>query len=755
MKYKSLAVMTVLVFLIFNIISISLFIIYMRQNGENKAVKYAQKSTLEMTIEKSELISIAFERIQGRVEMLARYMEEILETEVSEELSDDYVIREDGTITRLKNPEKDNSEQSNIIVPNTTVLSKELIREINLTEKLDKYFALVKENEDVSWCYIVTKDNLLRCSPYSELGEFFSSDHSQVNDVFYTQASNYNNPKNEAIWTTPYYDYLGTGWTMTCTKPIFEKNGELFGVICIDLPINKIKEKYLEELSLSDSGKICWMTADGDVYYHTDYQELRANQGEELKKNIFNEALSEEHSEKLRDVAGRSEPGMDMFYSYGIGYNIIYSPVRNTDSLLFVEINLEELSTFYDLDINGVLLIAFLDLILVILFATLLYFRFSKPMHRLVDSAKKISMGCYDSLDIEEANKEGYYEIVRLNQAFYSMSESIKKYTEDLKDKNSEIKTIIDAIDETLMVVEAGKDIDSISIDVNHIPTDLLKSGIAEVVSSKEAYEQTVVAGGEAYKNIYYPIIKENTVSKVVISSECVTKALLFEKEIQQIEKMAGVGQLAAAIVHELKNILARIKGATYILDMTASGERSEVITIKHAVDEAENVITTLLDFSARDEKGSEMIHIGTLINQILLLSKKEIIGKGISIYKDIDNACYVHSDKREAIKVILQNIIINSIQGVGNEGKIEIRCFQQKSEIVIFIKDNGPGIKEADRDKIFEPFFTTKEGGHGIGLWITKRLIDSLGGEIELNSPEDGGAEFKLTMPDNIEEEN
>ena len=750
---KSLALNIVLIFLIFNIISISVFTVYMQKNGESESIRYAQKSSLEVTREKSELISIAFERIKGRVEILATYMEEILTCETADTLSSEYVFESDGTISRLKDPSKEDYEQSNILVPNTTSLSDQLIREINLTEELDKYFSVIKQNEDVSWCYIVTRDNLLRCSPYSELNNFFSSDHSQVNDIFYIQASDQNNPEHKAVWTTPYYDYLGLGWTMTCTKPIYEENGELFGVICIDLPINNIKKKYFEGFSLGDSSKICWMTTEGDVYYHTDYEKLTASQGETFEKNIFQEEMSKERKSVLQDIMNSNDSGMKIFDEKGKKYMIVYSPVKGTDSLLFVEVGLEEFNAFNDIDPKGIIIIALLDVLLAIIFSIVLYKRFSKPMNRLVGKAQKISEGDYSSVDFEQPEKDGYYEIVRLNEAFYSMSDSIKKYTENLIDKNKEISTIIDAIDETLVIVETDGKISLQSKDSVRIPKENLEKGIEQVIKSKHSFVEQIVSEGEAYKNVYYPITKEDKVSKVVVSSECITNTLLIEKEIQQIEKMAGVGQLAAAIVHELKNILALIKGAAYILEITEVDSKNEVNTIKRAVDEAENVITTLLDFSSRDKNGSEIINIGTLINQILLLSNKETIGKGITIFKDIDDECYVQSNSREAIKVILQNIIINAIQAVGTEGIIEIKCFKSAKNIIVCIKDNGPGMDEETRKRIFDPFFTTKDEGNGIGLWITKRLINSLEGEIELITPKEGGTEFKLIIPDSVGE--
>ena len=747
-RKRSLTVNIILIFLIFNILSVMIFTVYMQKSSQNGAMKYAQSSLLEMTKEKGNLLAITFDRIQNRAEVMGVYMEEALSQDTSAALSSQYVMTETGTMTRKKDSTKSSSQQSNIIVPNIAPLSDELIYEINVTERLDRYFAQIIENEEVSWCYIVTKGNLLRCSPYGDLNAFFTSDHSQVSDIFYTQATNQYNPDHQAIWAGPYYDYLGTGWTITCSQPVYDRNGELFGVICLDLSIEKMKEKYLTEFSLGQSGKLCWMSNNGEVYYHTDYDSLTAEQGETLEKNIFEDVLSEERRAALKEGVLGGGSGIKYFEENGEQRMFIYSQVEGADSVIFTEIGIDDFSSFYTVNLKGIMVVVLINLILAVIFALILYFSFSRPMKRLVNQAQKISEGNYSTVQFQKEEACGNYEICKLNEALRMMNENIVSYTESLIDKNREITVILDAIEETLMIADIDGTVNMQSKDFVTIPRDNLKNGIAEVVATGKPFSEQQVVDGEAYRNQYYPILKDREVIKIVVSRECVTKTVLQEKELQQIEKMAGVGQLAAAIVHELKNILARIKGAAYILKLTEAKESEEIFAIQKGVDEAEDVISTLLDFSKRDKDGSEMIHLGTLVNQILLLSKKEIIGKGIVIKKEIDKEFYVNSNGREAIKVILQNIIINAIQAVHCEGEIVIECCRKADNAFIRIKDNGDGIKVIPKEKVFEPFLTTKEKGTGIGLWITKRLVDTLEGEIILREPKDGGTEFIVLIP-------
>lgn len=749
---KSLATNVILIFLIFNVFSILSFTYYVGAKEGSAALEYAKESMREIVREKSELIAVRFERIETQVQLLGIWTEKLLaKGGYGNALSQEYVFKDDGTIVRKRDETKDLADQSNIIVANTTEQNQALMEEINLTEELDEPFARILKNEDVTWAYIATKDNLLRCSPYQNLSSFFDSNHSQSKDVFYTMANAENNPERKPVWTKPYTDYLGTGWTMTCSQPIYDEEDELYGVICLDLAVENIKEKYFESFSLGETGKGYWLDQEGNIFYHTDYNDIAENQGQVYEKNLFEEESMSAEKEAALKQALSSDEGMELFMDDGTQKIIVYSKVSGTDSSLIIEMDMRELEAGTAFDLEKAAVLTVIDLFLACLFGVLLYFKFSRPMGRLTRSADKISEGDYSFINGTEID-EDYYEIAQLNRAFRTMNHSIEQYTETLLEKNREISTIIETIEGTLMIVDMDGNVKLQSKDTQGIPKDHLMAAIDKIKTDQQVYTQQEVVEGEVYKNTYYPLFKgDKCADEIVVSSECITKSILMEKELQQLEKMAGVGQLSAAIVHELKNILALIKGAAYILNITeGAGAQKEIQTIMKAVEEAENVITTLLDFSRRDSNGWEMVHVGTLVHQILLLSKKETIRKNIHIHLDLDEMCYIYSNGREALKVILQNIIINAIQAVECGGEIKIKCRREQETAQIEIRDNGGGIEIRPVERIFEPFVTTKEMGTGIGLWITKRLVDTLEGDIRVDTEKPGETAFLLSIPTN-----
>ena len=751
MKVKrSLTMMIIVIFLIFNVFSILLFTYYTKAEGDNSAVAYAKQSMQEIVNEKSKLIAIRFNRLETSVEMLSSLVEESLRAEPVNmgDISEAYIFNEDGYIKRRKDEGKTAEEQSNVLAVWNEGNKEQLMKEILLTEKIDEPMSIVLKNEEVVWGYIVTENNFLRVSPYSDLDEYFDSNHMQNEDIFYTMADEEHNPGRKAIITKPYNDYLGEGWTITCSQPIYDAEDKMFGVVCLDVSMKKMREDFFAGFSLGESGKIFWLDEGGNLFYHSDYDNLSNVQGEIYDKNIFDlQEMSEEEERAIREALGGGS-GIILFEGLHGRQILVYSRIEDLDSSLIIQMDMNEFAAGERFDLKKLFLLLSLEILLAGIFALLLYGSFSKPMKKLVRQAERISEGDYGTIEEENGT---YYEIAQLNSAFNAMNQSIETYTETLLDKNREVSTILESIEDALMIVDMDGNIGIRSKENHGVSEERIKNALSKIKRDKESFEEQLVQDGEVYKNVYYPIILENNeVKKVVISSKCVTNSTLMEKELQQLEKMAGVGQLSAAIVHELKNVLARIKGAVYILSMTSLTEENqeELQTISKAAEEAQNVITTLLDFSRKSGDERDMTSVSTVINQILLLSKKELITKNIDVSLALDDKCYIDSAGKEALKVILQNTILNAIQAVDYDGKIKICCGRDGEDVVICIKDNGGGIKVSPKERIFEPFLSTKEDGTGIGIWITKRLVNTIKGSIEIIDGKPEETEFKIIIP-------
>lgn len=745
---KSLATTIIAIFLVFNVLSILLFTYYTKAEGENSALDYARQSMQEIVNEKGELIAIRFDRLKSSVDLLTMLLEaDIRQQAAPAGTLDSYWFNEDRSVKRERDNTRPADAQSNILAVWNEENRDVLAREILLTERIDEPMSIILRNEELIWGYIVTRNNLLRVSPYVSLDMYFDDNHMQNEDVFYTMADREHNPEGAAIITRPYNDYLGEGWTITCSKPVYESEGEMFGVVCLDVSMKKLREEFFDGFSLGDTGKIFWLDQEGNLFYHSDYENLSSVQGEMYDKNIFDLSLSQEERAAV-EKAINGQNGTILFGGPHSQQILVHAKIEDLNSSLIIQMDMNEFASTEKFDLKKLMLLVTVDILLAVVFACVLYWSFSRPMRKLVGRAERISQGDYGMAEEESG---AYYEITRLNSAFNAMSRSIETYTETLLDRNRELSTILENIDTALMIVDMDGNVGARSQNSGGFLEERVRRALERIRRDRTSFEEQFVQDGEVYKNEYYPILLENDeVKKVVVCSKCVTDSTLMEKEMQQLEKMAGVGQLSAAIVHELKNILARIKGAIYILSMASRNaeNREELEIIDRAMEEAQSIITTLLDFSGKGGDESEVTSVSTIIHQILLLSKKELITRNVRVELHLEDHCYVQASGKEALKVILQNIIINAIQAVDCDGQIGITCRRREYDVEIRIKDNGGGIQVEPKERIFEPFLSTKEDGTGIGLWITKRLVTTLSGTIGIAGGKEDETEFVITLP-------
>ena len=192
---------------------------------------------------------------------------------------------------------------------------------------------------------------------------------------------------------------------------------------------------------------------------------------------------------------------------------------------------------------------------------------------------------------------------------------------------------------------------------------------------------------------------------------------------------------------HEKSNEIMKL-----IYDL--GGLRLKSKTISSAVDKTSKIVFALKNYSYRDTSGNKTkVDIKSTIETVLVIYEN-YLNNGIILEKRLEDhielECFA-----DQIPQIWTNLIFNSIQVLKGSGKIEIHLFQKDENIIFTITDNGPGIPIEIQEKIFLPLYTTKVGGEGsgMGLYITKQIVESHKGSITLKS-EPGNTTFTITLP-------
>lgn len=233
------------------------------------------------------------------------------------------------------------------------------------------------------------------------------------------------------------------------------------------------------------------------------------------------------------------------------------------------------------------------------------------------------------------------------------------------------------------------------------------------------------------------------------------TKELEFLMRVR--EKMASLGQVAAGIAHEIRNPLSGINVFLESIkenfqDPEYAGDVVELIEAAQSTsNKIEGVIKRVLDFSRPTELRLALSDLNLAVDDAIKLSatklRKENVKIDCSLAADLPR---VYADNQLLEQTII-NMITNAaeaLKGTGQPGRIHIATQAAHDAVLITIRDSGPGIPPAIRDKIFDPFFTTRSDGSGIGLSLCQRIITDHGGTIEVSTADLGGTQFVIRLP-------
>lgn len=226
------------------------------------------------------------------------------------------------------------------------------------------------------------------------------------------------------------------------------------------------------------------------------------------------------------------------------------------------------------------------------------------------------------------------------------------------------------------------------------------------------------------------------------------------QAELIQAAKLAGLGQMSAGISHELNQPLTAIRNYSENARRMLERKQVEAATgnlneISELTGRMANIISQLRGFSRKSSGEHSQVSIAQSIDQALSMFRREIESSQIDVQARTDPELSVVTDPL-LLNQVLVNLFSNAIQAMASvkTRHIEIDAHNHGQGIVISISDTGPGIPPNVIENIFDPFFTTKEVGLGLGLSISYRIMESLGGKIEVANIATGGARFELYLP-------
>ncbi|MGD0918648.1 MAG: PAS domain S-box protein [Thermodesulfobacteriota bacterium] len=235
---------------------------------------------------------------------------------------------------------------------------------------------------------------------------------------------------------------------------------------------------------------------------------------------------------------------------------------------------------------------------------------------------------------------------------------------------------------------------------------------------------------------------------------------LRMERELQktqqallQSEKLAAMGRLTSQIAHELNNPIYGIMNTLELLKTEVPPESKRRRILELSLSETQRLtemLRSMLSFSKPEEEKRKPIKINELVEGILLVMEKQMKEANINVETCFDNEIPEIMASTNQMRQVMLNMIKNAKEAMPKGGTLTVRTSREDNKVLIRIEDTGIGIPEEIRDKIFEAFFTTKQKvkGVGLGLSVCYGIIKDHGGEIRVQSEEEKGTTFIISMP-------
>lgn len=219
----------------------------------------------------------------------------------------------------------------------------------------------------------------------------------------------------------------------------------------------------------------------------------------------------------------------------------------------------------------------------------------------------------------------------------------------------------------------------------------------------------------------------------------------------QRQENLAAMGRMTAGIAHEIRNPLGIIRGAGQHLQrvLDQAGLRDEVADfIPEEVDRLDAILSGYLAFGSGAPAAPEVFDPAAVVRRGTGLLEEELGRTGVRVGADLAEGLRVLGDPRRLQQVLL-NLLLNARDAMPAGGPVSVTLARRGHQAELRVVDRGRGLEGTDRSRLFEPFHTTKEQGSGLGLAMSRRIIEDLGGALDLLPNRDGpGAQAVALLP-------
>ena len=270
-------------------------------------------------------------------------------------------------------------------------------------------------------------------------------------------------------------------------------------------------------------------------------------------------------------------------------------------------------------------------------------------------------------------------------------------------------------------------------------------------IDSKEGKIQSLERGIDDY--ILKPFDHEELLAKVQVMlriKRLYTDLLRMRKDLIRAERMAAIGQLAAAMAHEIRNPLSIIGGSIQLLKDKRDNDKEFTQTINvvlKKISAIDGTLRELLSIARPLKMKKEAIILKDSLHELVEFIKDKCLAQKVELKLNLRSDLPLILGDGDNLQKVFLNLFLNALNSMPQGGKLEVNARKHKDTMIkIEVKDQGRGIAPDDIEHIFDPFFS--RGGTGLGLFVVKMIIEELNGRIEVETELNKGTNMILYLP-------
>jgi signal transduction histidine kinase len=225
----------------------------------------------------------------------------------------------------------------------------------------------------------------------------------------------------------------------------------------------------------------------------------------------------------------------------------------------------------------------------------------------------------------------------------------------------------------------------------------------------------------------------------------------LHQKQLEHADRLATTGEMAAGMAHEIRNPLAGVLGALQVIDAEMPETDANKPIVQEMMVQMERMnlaVNDLLAYARPTPPKFDTTDLNGILDRTLSILNSQVRKRNIAVEASLDRSLpFITADKK-LLQQLLWNLILNALQAMEAGGRLTVSTAGDDAEVTVRIRDTGRGIPERDLANIFKPFYTTRHQGTGLGLTISRRIVEAHGGTLTLESAENSGTTCTVRLP-------